>query len=38
MLAARDSVSDVVKGLDTGADDYLTKPFAFQVLWPACGQ
>ncbi len=32
MLTARDTVSDVVKGLDTGADDYLTKPFAFDVL------
>jgi two-component system, OmpR family, response regulator MprA len=29
MLTARDAVSDVVKGLDSGADDYLTKPFSF---------
>ena len=32
MLTARDGVQDVVKGLDFGADDYLTKPFAFDVL------
>jgi two-component system response regulator MprA len=32
MLTARDSASDIVKGLDTGADDYLTKPFSFEVL------
>ena len=30
MLTARDAVPDVVKGLDVGADDYLTKPFAFE--------
>jgi DNA-binding response OmpR family regulator len=29
ILTARDGVPDVVKGLDVGADDYLTKPFAF---------
>jgi len=29
ILTARDAVPDVVKGLDVGADDYLTKPFAF---------
>jgi len=29
LLTARDSVSDKVAGLDLGADDYLTKPFAF---------
>jgi len=32
MLTARDSAADVVAGLDAGADDYLTKPFAFKVL------
>jgi len=30
ILTARDSVPDVVKGLDLGADDYLTKPFSFE--------
>jgi DNA-binding response OmpR family regulator len=32
MLTARDAAGDVVKGLDAGADDYLTKPFSFRVL------
>lgn len=32
MLTARDSAEDVVTGLDAGADDYLTKPFALKVL------
>jgi DNA-binding response OmpR family regulator len=31
MLTARDAASDVVLGLDCGADDYLTKPFSFDV-------
>jgi DNA-binding response OmpR family regulator len=31
MLTARDAQSDVVKGLDSGADDYLTKPFSFEI-------
>jgi DNA-binding response OmpR family regulator len=32
LLTARDGVEDKVQGLDTGADDYLTKPFAFAEL------
>jgi two-component system copper resistance phosphate regulon response regulator CusR len=32
MLTARDAVSDRVRGLDGGADDYLCKPFAFEEL------
>ena len=32
MLTARDAPSDIVKGLDAGADDYLTKPFSIGVL------
>jgi len=32
MLTARDSLADRVSGLGTGADDYLTKPFAFAEL------
>jgi len=32
LLTARDSIEDRVKGLDTGADDYLVKPFAFEEL------
>ena len=32
MLTAKDDISDKVMGLDTGADDYLTKPFAIEEL------
>jgi len=32
MLTARDALPDIIKGLDAGADDYLTKPFSFQEL------
>jgi DNA-binding response OmpR family regulator len=32
MLTAKDSVPDVVRGLDAGADDYLTKPFRIEEL------
>jgi DNA-binding response OmpR family regulator len=33
MLTARDTISDIVRGLDSGVDDYLTKPFAFEELF-----
>ena len=32
MLTARNAERDIVEGLDTGADDYLAKPFSFDVL------
>jgi two-component system response regulator MprA len=32
LLTARDATPDIVQGLDLGADDYLTKPFSFEVL------
>ena len=32
MLTARDTSTDIVNGLDSGADDYLTKPFSIDVL------
>jgi DNA-binding NarL/FixJ family response regulator len=37
MLTARDTVDDRVRGLDVGADDYLTKRFSFAELFaPVC--
>lgn len=32
LLTARDSTDDIVRGLNLGADDYITKPFSFDVL------
>jgi DNA-binding response OmpR family regulator len=32
MLTAKDSVPDIVRGLDAGADEYMTKPFSFEEL------
>ncbi len=32
MLTARDTNEDIIKGLDVGGDDFLTKPFSFDVL------
>jgi DNA-binding response OmpR family regulator len=32
MLTAKDTVQDIVQGLDVGADDYMTKPFSFNEL------
>ena len=36
LLTARDSIEDRVNGLDSGADDYLVKPFAFPELLARC--
>ena len=33
LLTARDGARDVVEGLNLGADDYLTKPFSFEILF-----
>jgi DNA-binding response OmpR family regulator len=33
MLTARDATRDIIEGLNLGADDYLTKPFSFEVLF-----
>jgi DNA-binding response OmpR family regulator len=32
LVSARDSMQDIIHGLDAGADDYLTKPFALDIL------
>jgi DNA-binding response OmpR family regulator len=32
MLTAKDAATDIIRGLDAGADDYLTKPFSFEIL------
>ena len=36
ILTARDALESRVEGLDSGADDYLVKPFERQELWLAC--
>lgn len=36
ILTARDETSDVIQGLDTGSDDYLTKPFDMRELMARC--
>ncbi len=33
LVSARDSMEDIIQGLDAGADDYLTKPFSVDVLF-----
>ncbi len=37
MLTAKDTTNDRITGLDSGADDYLVKPFSLSELLPACG-
>src|SRR4051794_25866625 len=32
VLTAKDAAADVIQGLDAGADDYITKPFSFEIL------
>lgn len=36
MLTARDAVGDIVLGLESGSDDYVTKPFSMEVLLARC--
>ena len=38
MLTARAETEDRVKGLDSGADDYLVKPFERRSCWPGSGR
>ena len=38
MLTAKDGDLDETEDLDIGADDYLRKPFSFEVLWRGCGR
>ena len=35
LLTARDAISDKICGYDSGADDYMTKPFSPPSCWPA---
>ncbi|MDD6466923.1 MAG: response regulator [Erysipelotrichaceae bacterium] len=37
MLSAKGELDDKVTGLDSGADDYLTKPFMTKEYWRVCG-
>ena len=38
MLSARGRERDIVRALDLGADDYLTKPFGVEESWPGYGR